>query len=358
MVPCLGCGRSFCRLCDPPKGAGQYCPSCYSEQLERLTAGSEEKRPAEMASRAPGSGLRARLKRKERSPREKKVKEGRSSVVLEKSLTPFRWIKAATLSVGRAFKAAAIFLAGLPKLLAILVARAWRWLVREIRDHFPVGLAPREALEGDPPFKEAWYKLAAFVGIGIVVWVVIVAIAGQRNPVISIGVSIIVAAGVVWAMDSKYGVTTAVVAVGIVLISLMLGELIVQLLFRFHVIKRLDLQLAGLVSLNKPSTFYRSFVFKLVVWRLLPSAVVAFLIGWWPLKRRFSWVGFRVETAADAEADPIVPKRHRAPGFASRKPSKRLRVKEPPAQAVTREQLQSALKSEAGDEEPGGASTE
>ena len=36
MVPCLGCGRYFCRICNPPSGAGQNCPRCYQESLVEL----------------------------------------------------------------------------------------------------------------------------------------------------------------------------------------------------------------------------------------------------------------------------------------------------------------------------------
>ena len=276
MVPCLGCGRSFCRLCDPPKGAGQYCPVCYKEQLERLSGTEEKPEPA----------------KKKVARRRKREKPERS--LRQKLLVPVDWIEDTTGAFGKKIAATGKWVGALPVRFGKFVARVAIVTTKGVRRHFPVGLAPRELLEGDPPFRATWSRLLAFVLGGSVLWIIGVASAKTRNPAFSIGVSITVAAGVVWAFGSKYGIKVAIIATGLALLSLMLAELSVQLLYRAgFIIKRLDLQRTGLISLNKPSMFYRAFAFKLVVYRLVPGAVIAFLIGWWPLRARLSWVGFK-----------------------------------------------------------------
>jgi len=295
MVPCLGCGRSFCRICDPPKGAGQYCPVCYREQLERL-AGKEEKPAAAGKAAAKGSkGVRAKIRgRKADAAAAEIIAEKPKRSLRQKLLVPVDWIEDTALAAGRKIASAGKYIGRLPVRAGKFIARTGGATAQGARDHFPVGLASRELLEGDPPFRAAWVKLLAFVLGGAFLWVVAVALAQTRNPGISLCVSAIVAAGVVWAMGSKYGIKVAIIAAGLALVSLMFAELTVQLMYRAgFIIKKLDLQLTGLYQLGRPSAFYRAFAFKLIVYRLAPGAIVAFLIGWWPLKMRLTWVGFK-----------------------------------------------------------------
>jgi hypothetical protein len=314
MVPCLGCGRSFCRLCEPPRGAGQYCPACYQEQLERLK-GKEEKSESP-GRQARGKKILARLPvGKQEKP--EKVEKPRSSS-REKLLVPVDWIEDRATATGRRITAAAKFMAALPGRAGRFVARVARATALWAREHFPVGLAPRELLEGDPPLLATWKRLLYFVLGGAVFWVIAVAIARVRNPGFSLVVAAIVALGVVWAFGDKFGLKVAVIAAGLALVSLMLGEVTVQLLYRVgFIIKKLDLQQVGLSFLDKPRFFYRAFAYRLIVYRLLPGAVIAFLIGWWPLKMRLSWVGFKrrpVRAVKVSKAKVPVKARERARG--------------------------------------------
>ncbi|MHB8896661.1 MAG: hypothetical protein ACYC99_16010 [Candidatus Geothermincolia bacterium] len=300
MVPCLGCGRSFCRLCESPRGAGQYCPACYKEQIDALSAKSDREAGAE-GPRAGKKGKPAKAIR----PSGK----GRLAGSVKSAGAPFIWIGAMFKSAGRRIGDAGVYLYGQPKKIGVFLLARTRLVAVESRDHFPVGLAQREILEGNPPFKEKWPRLLAVVAAGLVIWTLLVALSGVRNPGFSIGVAVLVAAGVVWALGTKFGVTVAIVATGLVLVTLVMGELLVQLLYRAHVIKKLDLQIAGLVSLNHPSIYYKTFMFTLIVERLLPSAAIAFLIGWWPLKRRLAWAGFRGRS--HEERMPRTPRREK-----------------------------------------------
>lgn len=308
MVPCLGCGRSFCRLCDPPKGAGQYCPACYKEQLERLTGKEKKRRTADKAKPKGRKAAKAREKGREAEPpaAAQSAAEKPKRSLRQKLLVPIDWIEDTTVAFGKKIAAAGKWLWALPVRFGKFVARVAVAVAKGVRRRFPVGLAPRELLEGDPPFRATWSRLLAFVLGGSALWIIGVAITKTRNPAFSLCVSIVVAAGVVWAFGSRYGIKVAIIATGLALVSLMLAELSVQLLYRAgFIIKTLDLQRTGLISLNRPSTFYRAFAFKLVVYRLVPGAVIAFLIGWWPLKTRLSWVGFKGRKVGAVRMSPM-----------------------------------------------------
>ncbi len=211
----------------------------------------------------------------------------------QKILVPVDWIEDTAVAAARKIASAGKYTGRLPVRAGKYIARTAGATAQRARDHFPIGLASRELLEGDPPFLAAWGKLLAFVLGGAILWVVVVALAQTRNPGISLCVAVVVAAGVVWALGSKYGITVAIIAAGLALVSLMFAEFTVQLLYRARFIHKLDLQPAGLYSLNRPSSFYRAFAFKLIVSRLLPGVIIAFLIGWWPMKERLMWVGFK-----------------------------------------------------------------
>lgn len=346
MVPCLGCGRSFCRICDAPKGAGQYCPACYREQVERLQEKSATDQVSAPAEETPGG--RSRIGRGRKPKKDETDSDPRRRGAL---LAPFHWIDRKVVAAGGALKRAALYCARLPKRAALFVAWCARWLWRQAKDHWPLSLAPRELMEGNPPFGESWWKLLLFMAGGILLWTILVTFTGVRNPGFSIGVAILVSGGVIWAMGSKYGPTTGVVCAGLVLVSLVVAELLVQILFRAGVIHKLDLQLTGLISLEKPRTFYGTFLFRLITYRLLPSAIVAFLVGWWPLKRRLAWFGFggrgieplEPRVKRDEKPHAEAPRPVKAKRWSDRDHEKKLRVKEKPAGALSRKDLENAL---------------
>lgn len=299
MVPCLGCGRYFCRLCDPPGGAGQYCPRCFEESVSRL-AGKESTRKSRLRSlftreevAGEPEGEAPTVERTGRRRAERAVtKPARAKSAHEKAPGVFR--KAA----GRVRTALAT-VPGVP-------GRALRYTGREIKAHFPVGLKDTERLEGMPPLAEKWPWLAGFTAGGTVLWALVVGLTHVRAPWYSIGVGLIVAVGIAWSLGPRFDPQVGLVALCLVVLSLVLGELFVQVLYRLNVIKKLDISKLPFMALNeRKALFYQGYFYTLLVHRLLPSAVLAFLIGWWPLPKRPSWLGFGhrgAETKVEGEA--------------------------------------------------------
>lgn len=164
-------------------------------------------------------------------------------------------------------------------------------------ENFPFELKKREQLLGMPPLAKSWHKLLAFVLAGSIAWAGLVAFSHRRSPWFSIVVAIIVAVGIVYSLGARFGLSVAACTSSLAVLSLVMGELIVQLLYVSHVIPRLDVTpLYSVVSVEKPEIFYRVFFNNLLVWRIIPSAVIAFFIGWWPIKRRPGWRGLTDKT--------------------------------------------------------------
>lgn len=169
--------------------------------------------------------------------------------------------------------------------------RSLREAVKFSARRFPVGLTDRERLETLPPLASTWYRFLLVVIGGSLTWTLITALLQRRVMWVSILVAFIVAVGVVASLGTRFGVPVGVLATAMALLSLVVGELTVQMLYRFEVIKELDV--AGLGrAVDYVTPFYRAFYYRLVVYRLLPSAVVSFLVGLWPLPSRFCWKGF------------------------------------------------------------------
>jgi hypothetical protein len=165
---------------------------------------------------------------------------------------------------------------------------------REIKlPQFPITLTEKDRLDELPPFKTVWYKFFGLLLAGTAAWTLITALVGQRNTLTSLGVAVLLACGMVWSLGFKNDVRVGILAVMITVLSLVLGEVIVQTLFRLNIIKELDTLKISVYSLTYPSPVYTDILFKVFFYRLLPSAAVAFLIGSWPLPKKLSWRGFK-----------------------------------------------------------------
>ncbi|MBU1672469.1 MAG: hypothetical protein KKF41_07490 [Actinobacteria bacterium] len=273
MVPCLGCGRDFCRMCDPPRGAGQYCPRCYAESLERLSPGKKSI-GARLKAAVPARGG------KEAKPPAARPAPGGPSKVSGLKARGGDLRKRAV----RGIRGAGSWFASLPK-------KSWLYA----RDHFPVRLAPRGKTGGMPPLKENWYKLVAIILGGSLLWILLVMITRYRRPYYYYIVAALVASLVVWALGTRFDVQTAIMTTVFALAALAIGELVVQMLFSANVIKKLDVGETSVTS----SKFYRDYYYYLLTRKLLPSAAIAFLIGIWPLPKRLAWKGFAAAEAED-----------------------------------------------------------
>ena len=297
MVPCLGCGRDFCRVCDPPRGAGQYCPRCYQKSVSEIEEkkvgrlalllrilpgrGAGKKAEGEKAAvtPAPGGGPVGREKPPESEERGKATRwPGRAaSFVRGKAAGAWAWVK------------------GLPR-------RTASWVARTYRDHFPLTLVATGRLEDAPPVANSWYKLLAIVIAGCGLWTVAVALSHERHAAYSIVVALLVAAAAVWALGARFSVAVGIITAMAVALSLVVGEILVQLLYKYDVIKTLDVTRIALRNPEGVRTLYRNFYYTLFVHRMLPSVLVAFFIGWWPLPRRPSWKGFRAAVTPQENA--------------------------------------------------------
>ncbi|PKQ28702.1 MAG: hypothetical protein CVT63_01240 [Candidatus Anoxymicrobium japonicum] len=158
------------------------------------------------------------------------------------------------------------------------------------KKHFPISFSQKISWEGEPPLVKAWpgFLVAAIGGGGL--WMAAVLLTRRRLAIFSICVALLVACAVVRSLGVKYGVATAVLASATVMLALVAGELIVQLLYRLEVIRKLDLVRAWANTPN--SRIYAIYYKKLLLARMLPAVVIAFIVGWWPLKRKLGWKGF------------------------------------------------------------------
>lgn len=308
MVPCMGCGRSFCRICDSPQGSGQYCPRCYEEQVSQI---SEKERGGPLGwlrDRRDHRAAKAEARRKKRAednPTEEPkpaVKDKPAAKEKEKAdKKPGVFRRAAGL-VGTAFEQAWKRVKEAPSWVAGLLLKVLNHTVRFTREHFPLNLRVKEGREGPPPLARAWPRLLAVVAGGSVLWTVVAMLIDRRNYVASLAVGVLVAVGIVWSLGLKFDLQTGVVAALLVVLSLVIGEVAVQLLYRAGVIKSLDLLELPPRLMGDTNVIYRRFYFQLVFHRILPPVAIAFLIGCWPLPKRPGWRGF--SRAGEEAEDP------------------------------------------------------
>lgn len=302
MVPCFGCGRYFCRVCFPLKGAGQYCKRCHEDNLERLAGGENQGHTEPETTGGENSALK---------PDRRAAEAGGGPAGLPPAGRLSRITGSAAVRLGAAYRSASAGVergvTGTGRGLAaagVSVARApgtaFRWIRGVAGRRFPLDLAERKALEGGISLSPVWHKALAFVLGGAAVWVLAVAVFHQRNPGFSIAVSIFIAGGVVWSIGTRFGVSVGIIAAMLALLALALGEVAAQLLFRAGLIRISDIERVSLYYLGDRGRFAGAFAVKVLLYRLIPSAVAALLVGWWPFPKRIHWRGFAGEGPRNA----------------------------------------------------------
>jgi hypothetical protein len=240
MVVCLECGREYCRVCFPIRGAGQCCPQCHKKNIERLASErGAEKEP----KRAWSERLKARL------PTASSAKD-----------------KARGL--GEALGA---------------------------RVPFELSTTGAEEL---PPVSRAISRLAAVTFSGLVLWFAMVLLAHRRLMVFSIVAAAVIATGVVLSLGVMHDLGVAVLAAAMAVLALVVGELLIQLLYRAGIVTRLDVFRMSPYIETPAGVFYKGFFYDLLVRRLLPAAAVAFIVGIWPLPKIPVWRGFRSKSGS------------------------------------------------------------
>jgi hypothetical protein len=291
MVPCLGCGRDFCSICYPIRGAGQYCPSCYENSLEQIS----EKKPA------PVLGKISQLRDRKKTARSEKTgadRQGVEAARRERKFAGLGGVRAGTMGKGRApagelpeelpgkaKKAATTGGGWTTSLPGRLIMRPFAFA----KEHFPLAIVDTRRGEGMPPLAAAWHKLLPVVVGGAVAWTIMVSLAHRRVGWHTWIVAAVIAAFVVWSFGLRFDLPAAIVTMMLTLLSLVMGEVLVHVLFSLKLIKTLDLGYPQPAA----SAYFRDFLYRILVNRMLPSALIAFLIGLWPLPKRIGWRGFK-----------------------------------------------------------------
>lgn len=286
----MGCGRDFCRICDPIRGAGQYCPTCYGKSLEQIST----KKPV------PVLGMLRDLRGKRKaggSQKPEATERCKESMQRKKQFAGLGGVRAGVMgkrSAGAAarpdglrgkVKRIAPFIGGwVTRLPGRVIPRT----VAFVKEHFPLAIVDTRRGEGMPPLARAWYKLLPVVIGGAAAWTIMVARTHRRVGLHTWIIAAIIAVCVVWSLGLRFDLPTAVVTAMLTLLSLALGELLVHLLYSLKVIKTLDIG-----GPDVASAYFRSFFHKVLVNRMLPSALIAFLIGLWPLPKSIGWRGFK-----------------------------------------------------------------
>ncbi len=359
MVPCMKCGRPFCRLCSSHKGGVHYCPDCSAEMIKDLQekggvpadirASVKKKDPLQRPGPEPvtrqaptptlkkevpgasqgGGGKRwilglflkpfKRLKdsiphplaaargrmgaeslqeritenrlRKIREREERRaVKvvrgEHRSEALAERAASAReRAASSARRAAGRARDALVKALMFVPRKMLAAVVGAYR--------RFPVGLVETDMNEEAPLLREKWKLLLLITVGGAALWVALVLVVRDRWILCGCVVGLAVGAGFVKAMDGLSRDTGLFAGTATVL-SIIAGELIVQLLFSLRIMKNIGITERVMARTYSTWGFYANFFWWFVLGILLPSGILAFLIGAWPFPKRLYWRGFGI----------------------------------------------------------------
>lgn len=435
MVPCMRCGRYFCRICNPPRGATHYCPQCQEEivrDLERKSrkktaarpsAGKYSQQPAGKVKRRVsdlGSRLKPRAEPRKDDRKRPPVVERRPGPVgrpkpLERpaptarkaergvpgpsvaagkraggktpavplesagtlpvpsratgTVAPVkpRRVSSAFSSAGRRIRAIPT---GLGQWISSLrsrfglraieekveehsdqrereraerraakreerrakrrerreslewrrdkvsrsasgaAARAWEgfwsgflavagFIPRKVASFasaayyaFPLGLSEKETAEDYfPPLREKWKSLVLIILCGIAIWVFSVFLVRGRWAVWGAIVAVWISAAFVWSFDGFFSKATGLCAAAAAVVAILLGELVVQLLYRLHILKNVGITEEVTARTASTMSFMVDYLGWFVIGILVPAAVIAFLIGVWPLPKRIYWRG-------------------------------------------------------------------
>jgi len=293
MVPCLGCGRNFCRICDPIRGAGQYCPTCYEDSLAHIS----RKKTVPVRGRLRDFRDNRKAKRSHAQDASVPGKEPASSS--KKQFAGLGGTRAGAIGSGASKTTFAGRTLGPGSKAKQVISTIGGWAtalpgrlipstVAFTKEHFPFALRDTPRGEGMPPLARAWYKLLPVVLGGAAAWTIIVAKTHRRLGLHTWIIAAIIAVCVVWSLGPRFDPPTAVVTVMLTLLSLVIGEVLVLLLYKSKAIPTLDVGIS-----DAASAYMRSFLYKVLVNRMLPSALIALLIGLWPLPKQISWRGFK-----------------------------------------------------------------
>lgn len=161
------------------------------------------------------------------------------------------------------------------------------------RERFPVVLVETDVPEDEPLYRDRWKRLVLITIGGAFLWVLSVFIIKERWILFGCLVGILVGIGFVWALDGMVTRDTGLLAAMATVLSLTIGELAVQLLYRLRVMKDIGITERLMARTYSAWGFYFNFFWWFVICMLVPAGVLAFLLGAWPFSRRPYWKGIQ-----------------------------------------------------------------
>lgn len=277
LVACISCGKLFCRICTPPKGAGQQCQSCFESSVAELTG------KAERAAEGRWPFRHRRSKAADAGSKDLLSREGVARAGAEEATGGAEGGEAP--AAGWSF--------------AKTTSSISTWL----RRHFPLVSKTDDRNEELLSLGAAWKPLLITALAGVAVWCTVVLVSGHRSIPLSITVGLLVALAVNIEYGMKSNWQVGVLAAETVLLTLILAELIIQVLYVTEVFTHIDaVGKAYRVEITK-ATFNRVYIGALVK-RLLPVTLISFFVGWWPLPRRLEWRGFGLGEKEKSTQEP------------------------------------------------------
>ncbi|MBU4390941.1 MAG: hypothetical protein KJ907_10445 [Actinobacteria bacterium] len=227
---------------------------------------------------------RTREREKRRAVKTARHGRGREALAFRAASAREAAASYARRAAGRARKAVIAALLFVPgKLLAGSV---------RVYEGFPVGLVETKEQRGVPPLRKKWKTLLFITVGGIAIWVVSVLAVRDRWTLCGCLVGLAVGAGFVRALGGVMSRDTGLFAGTATVLSIIAGELIVQMLFSMHIMKDIGITERVMARAYSSWGFYANFFWWFVVGILLPSGILAFLIGAWPFPKRLYWRGF------------------------------------------------------------------
>ena len=262
--------KPFIRLKDSVAGIlrsvgrrlGEVSPEEWAAEHRQARAGEREERRARKV-------MRGRRRRDALAERSASVGEGLSSLA--------RRIAGRT---GEVVVAALLFI---PRKAVALAALAY--------ERFPLGLVETGIGEETPPLLEKWKTLALITVGGAFLWVLSVLVVRDRWTLCGCVVGLVVGVGFIRTLDGMLTRETGLFAATATVLSVIVGELVVLLLFRMRIFKNIGITEKVMARTHTAWGFYTNFFWWFVLGILLPSAIIAFLVGAWPFPRRFYWRG-------------------------------------------------------------------
>ena len=259
-VMCMACGRPFCRLCNPLRVAGHYCPECYSDNVAFLKEKLESRavnivKVSRVADKEKNEKVVGRQDQDTQGSKNKSSHSGSDSIDSSS--------RESTINLQTDFA-------------------------------FPIGFVEKDHFEKMPEIMKHWKGLSISILIGAVAWTLICAVTHHRYWYVSVLIAAGVSFSVAYILGGRFDPTGALVATCVAILSLVIGDLVLQLLVVSRVIGNIDSigTIPTLTRTPSPGSYLKEYAFKLFLLRLLPSAAVAFLVAWWPFKKRLGWRGF------------------------------------------------------------------